>query len=50
MALLVSVVHQALEQSKETEEILDFQGYQEYQEHVETPVLLEPLDFKATLV
>lgn len=50
MAVLAYLVHQALEQSKETGEMPDFLGDQEYQDHVETPVVLERLDYKAVLV
>lgn len=50
MALLACLDHQALEQSKETEEMLEIQGNQEYQEHVEPLVLSEPLDYQAALV
>lgn len=49
MALLAYPVHQALEQSKVTGEMLDFLGDQEYQDHVENLVVLEPLDYKAVL-
>lgn len=50
LALLAFLVHQALEQSKETGEMPEFLDDQEYQDHVETLVVLVSLDFKAVLV
>lgn len=50
LALLAGLVHQALEPSKETGGMMDILGDQGYQDHVENPVVLEPLECKAVLV
>lgn len=49
MVLPASLVHQALERFKEREEMLVILGYQAHQDHVETPVFLDPRDSPVVL-